>query len=500
MRKIGLFLFFLLWYTCSVQAQDFDELFNAFVSQNQQQFDGFEDSINAKFAKAISTYMKTFVGEQPKVKDTKPKPRIQPEMKKEEPLMLPEETEVPPTIQKSDLEPDVLETMPQEEPALPKPPSTSNPVVEQPLSQESKPKDSPVEQYNYIDFSLFGEKIQWVEKSFPNKLTGITSDDVSEFWVQLSECDYEEMLQRCRETKQTQNFNDWAVFQLVLSMAQQTYDLQYNEQVVFAVFMLNQLGMAAKVGFSSNHLFCLVAVAQQLYGIPYIDIANNRYYFFELNPTYDFKSGGLSFRTYDLEFPKKTQSLDMNIRQSLRSVKTAISEDSVCVNANMIELFKTYPQVEIDVYANAVPSEIFCHSIEQRFHTYIHTQSIYDDVSFLLSYMHSNFDYSTDTDQFGYEKPFFCEENYYYPKNDCEDRSVLFSFLVRYLLHLDVVLVDYPGHIAVAVNFPMEVGGESVQYNGKKYVICDPTYNGASIGMEMSGFSAADRTIIPLYR
>ena len=48
MRKIGLFLFFLLWYTCSVQAQDFDELFNAFVSQNQQQFDGFEDSINAK--------------------------------------------------------------------------------------------------------------------------------------------------------------------------------------------------------------------------------------------------------------------------------------------------------------------------------------------------------------------------------------------------------------------------------------------------------------------
>ena len=42
---------------------------------------------------------------------------------------------------------------------------------------------------------------------------------------------------------------------------------------------------------------------------------------------------------------------------------------------------------------------------------------------------------------------------FYYPYCDCEDRSVLYSYLVRNLLKLDVVLLDYPNHIATAVCF-----------------------------------------------
>ena len=95
---------------------------------------------------------------------------------------------------------------------------------------------------------------------------------------------------------------------------------------------------------------------------------------------------------------------------------------------------------------------------------------------------------------------FFCEENYYYPQNDCEDRSVLFAFLVRHLLRLDVVLVDYPGHIPTAVHFNENVPGTAIMNNGKRYVICDPTYIGASIGTEMPGFKPEDRTVIPIKR
>lgn len=166
----------------------------------------------------------------------------------------------------------------------------------------------------------------------------------------------------------------------------------------------------------------------------------------------------------------------------------------------MIDLFKTYPQVDIEVYANATPSEEFCASVNRVIKPHIENLTPYKAVSYLLNYVQYNFKYATDDEQFGYEKPFFCEESYYYPKNDCEDRGVLFSFLVRYLLKMDVILIDYPGHIAAAVHFPTDVKGESVMYNGKRYVICDPTYIGASIGMEMSDFKPEDRTVVPVER
>ena len=99
--------------------------------------------------------------------------------------------------------------------------------------------------------------------------------------------------------------------------------------------------------------------------------------------------------------------------------------------------------------------------------------------------MQTAFQYQTDDEQFGYEKPFFVDEVFYYPYCDCEDRSILYSYLVRTLMGLDVVLLDYPNHIATAVCFDENVSGDYLMVEGKKYVVCDPTYIGASIGNAM---------------
>ena len=228
-------------------------------------------------------------------------------------------------------------------------------------------------------------------------------------------------------------------------------------------------------------------------------MAENHYYIFELNPAYVNRDGAFSFRTYDVPFPEPTQGLDMNVSQPLKSAEFPdIVDSAINISTSMIELFGTYPQVDIAVYANARPSNVFCQSVEQVFQPYLRTQTTVEAVDFLLAYLQYGFDYATDEEQFGHEKPFFCEENYYYPQNDCEDRSVLFAFLVRHLLHLDVVLIDYPGHIATAVHFNEDVPGNSVMHSGKRYVICDPTYIGAPIGIEMPEFTAADRTVVPL--
>ena len=106
----------------------------------------------------------------------------------------------------------------------------------------------------------------------------------------------------------------------------------------------------------------------------------------------------------------------------------------------------------------------------------------------LINFVQTAFDYKTDGDQFGYEKPFFVDELFYYPYSDCEDRAVLYSYLVRTLMGLDVVLLEYPNHMATAVCFDENIDGDYITVSGKKYIICDPTYIGASIGLAMSQF------------
>ena len=103
----------------------------------------------------------------------------------------------------------------------------------------------------------------------------------------------------------------------------------------------------------------------------------------------------------------------------------------------------------------------------------------------LLDFVQTGFGYQTDEEQFGREKTFFADEMFYYENSDCEDRAILYSILVKDLLGLDVVLLDYPAHVAAAVCFNAEVQGDYFDIEGKKYTICDPTYIGASCGQAM---------------
>lgn len=477
MKKIlGFLLLGWMLMPVMVNGQNFEDEFNAFLKQNEQTFNRFSDSINRVFAESIEANMRAFTGEKPKIKDPRPKPKKQPEITSEETPVIPQE-----------LKPESPVEEPQNDPE-------ESPVNQIPIAP-------PAENLNILEFNLFGEDFKVATRPFPKRLSGITAKDVSNFWIQLSESDYGNLLQKCKTAQTESGFNDWAVFQLVAQMAEETYPKQYNEQVVMTVFLLNQLGMEAKVGFSNAHLFCLIAVAQQVYGVSFVDISNYRYYTIEMNPDYFDQNGGAQFRTYDVPFPAKTEALDMNIPQPLKSSNFPdIVDSAINISLIMIELYKTYPQVDIDVYANARPSSIFCKSVEEAFKPYLKTQTQAEAVDFLLAYLQYGFDYATDEEQFGYEKPFFCEENFYYPQNDCEDRSVLFTFLVRHLLHLDVVLIDYPGHLATAVRFDEDVPGEAIMYKGKRYVICDPTYIGAPVGMEMPDFKPEDRTVIPVER
>ena len=104
--------------------------------------------------------------------------------------------------------------------------------------------------------------------------------------------------------------------------------------------------------------------------------------------------------------------------------------------------------------------------------------------------------YKTDQDQFGYEKFNFPEESIFYPYIDCDDRAVLFSYLVRELTNSGVIGLDYPTHVSTGVHFKGNVEGNAIIYNNKRYLSCDPTYTGAVTGMIMPKFYKVTPKII----
>ena len=90
------------------------------------------------------------------------------------------------------------------------------------------------------------------------------------------------------------------------------------------------------------------------------------------------------------------------------------------------------------------------------------------------------------------------DETLFYPYSDCEDRSILFAFLVKNLTGLKVVALHYPNHIATAVRFNDNIEGDHIVYRGQKYLISDPTFINADIGMVMPKFKGVKPQVIPV--
>jgi len=106
-----------------------------------------------------------------------------------------------------------------------------------------------------------------------------------------------------------------------------------------------------------------------------------------------------------------------------------------------------------------------------------------------------------DDKVWGHDRAFFAEESLFYPYCDCEDRSILFTRLVRDLLGLDCILIYYPGHLASAVHFTeREVNGDYIILNNIKYIVSDATYIGAPVGRTMPGMNNEKAKVILLER
>lgn len=332
-------------------------------------------------------------------------------------------------------------------------------------------------------------------------LNGLNENAIADAYEALCNSDYKPLLADCAQIQKDLRLNDWGVFTLVRQVAD-TYCGTANESIVMQQFLLNEMGYKARMArkATEDKMMLFVATDCSIYAHPYITLNGQNYYNLSGN------NEQCQFYMCQKDSPKAKNSVGMQLKEaplfpgtvvsSTHQAKGSAARVTVDVPKALMDFYKDYPQCDYSVYFNAPVNAAMENRILSSLAPLVQGRNEADAANILINFVQTAFQYQTDGQQFGYEKPFFVEELFYYPYSDCEDRAMLFSYLVRKLLGLDVVLLDYPEHIATAVRFNGNVSGDYLMVNGRKYIVCDPTYIGASIGMTMPRYKTVSAKVL----
>ena len=331
---------------------------------------------------------------------------------------------------------------------------------------------------------------------------------IPDAWERIARSDYYAIVNQFGMVAERMQLNDWGYYTLVRKFAHRLFPDDYNSQVLFSCFVLNKSGYIAKIGFSNDDLYLLLSSEQEIFEKPYLHIESKRYYAFSFNPNR--KAGNPSLTTYEGDYHRTDRQISfaykrrMNFPKDLKEKELSFSFDGisyripVTYNQALVDFYQEMPLVGFEVTLGAPLSEDCLRSLRKGLMPLMRGKSEREQANILLRFVQKAFPYQTDQQQFGTEKYFYPEELFYFPYSDCEDRSALYSTLVRELMGLDVMGVIFPQHVATAVRFKTFSDGDHLTYNRDKYLICDPTYIGADVGQCMEKLRNAPAQLIVL--
>jgi hypothetical protein len=474
--------------------QQWKQLQAGSVQQQKQAFKKYKDERDKDFSAFLKTQWKEVDILKGEVRDEQPKPDVMP---------------IAPPVTRSDPQPD-----PQSESKVLRKPSVVLPVSEIP-AVKPEPETEPFKpKLPYIDatgeslqFEFYGKQIMlYYDASLARPLDrGVDKHVISDYWSNLSQADFEKLVTQLERWKKELQLNDWAYVLLLNRFALEVNNNRRNEAALLSWFLLIKSSYRARLAYDHSAIYLLLPSQHEMFDVLYFTYDRTRYYVVEpdgvkVNP-------GRVF-TYDGEYPRANRFLDMRVTSdvaageaSQRRFLTFQFEGEtynieVTYDRERIRFFETYPQLDLGLYFSSGVYRATATPLQQQLAESMRGMSELKAVNFLLRFTQTALQYETDDQQFGRENYLFPEETIFYPYSDCEDRAVLFAWLVSTLLGLEVVGLDYPGHVATAVHFNSKINGDSISFQGKRYVVTDPTYINARAGMSMPQFKKYSPTVV----
>lgn len=327
---------------------------------------------------------------------------------------------------------------------------------------------------------------------------------ISDFWKHLSTKDYPSFLDQAEQVRSQLSLNDYGYAQLLEQIGEQIYGQDTHEATLFTWFMLTQSGFGTRIAYNRQGVYLLIKTSPGVFRTTYFTINGSKFYGLSFSESYAQLPDKLY--TYEGDYPK-SKAKELNLRfaalptlpqkQEMRTLSFSYKDTSytfeVPVDQQIVNYFKNYPKANLDLYFNSRMQGATHDKLISSLEPLLDNKSDIEKVNILLRFVQRSFEYQTDQEQFNEEKKMFPMEALYYPANDCDDRTILFGYLLEHLTDLDYVVLRYPGHLTPAVHFSSNPPsgsqvGNPITYNGKSYYVSDPTYFGADAGMIMPDY------------
>lgn len=486
------------------QKQNFEE-FRKEIFSNYKEF---RNTLLEQYADFLNGEWHEYQSLKGERKYTEPKPAKAPVAVEPEPYPEPIGPEDIPHIYVPDIAEEPEATPPAETPVITEtpPPAETPVIVDFPLEKpvisivpdteelpliSPRPESAPTAQFSFYEIPV---EVPRVEFNILGEMA--TTSDYAQNWQLLADADVaNRTVPLLTKAAALMGLNDYLTFQLVKSYVESTFP-EHPDSPRFSTihYLLANMGYDARIAETSDGTpLLLIPFDQNVYARSYMLLDGQRYYIFAPDSFNMDLLGSKTILTcripdnveHGRPFGLIVGELNIPYDPYPFELKGANLKLSGEINRNLIPILYRYPQMEIDGFARSNLQPELREDLTRQLREQLAGMKDRDAVNSLLKFTQKAFQYATDEDNHGFEKPYFLEESLYYPKNDCEDRAIFYTYFLWNALGKEAQLISFPGHEAATVNMGVPINGTSYEYKGETFYISDPTYIGASTGMVM---------------
>ncbi len=389
-------------------------------------------------------------------------------------------------------------------------PYTKQTIIGKPIAPVEPTPQAPTKSNVLLYLPFYGSTATLIQPFESAWLPGtpLTNARIAQWWEKMAkDPKSSKQVYAFRTAANELNLKGWPLFQLVKTYVSQL-PISASHQRMLAWYYLNRLGYDARLGIDGSGSSILLATTDaELYGTTFFreNSTGKQFYFLMKND----KLPGNQFLTYKpATYDNAAKPLEMNelgfelSQKEQASIKRSFAFQGKSIHytfnfdKNRLNLLATWPQAAFKTYAQPVPQ---LRELTEEIRKRCSSLSNREKADYLLAMVQNSLAYQEDEKQFGTERHLFPEETLVMPFSDCEDRSFLYATLMKMAFNFDVILVDYPGHVATAVRLgDPNKDDDAFTWKGQTWIICDPTYMNATSGMSMPDFKKVTPEIIAL--
>jgi hypothetical protein len=345
---------------------------------------------------------------------------------------------------------------------------------------------------NTIQFDFCGESISFdFDKRLVPDVPVLSNEaSVRAFYQSLNSKDYDPIINALQAYKEKFKPDDWLFYQLIRKAAQQISPKtdDYHRYTLYKWYFLSRSGYDARLAISNDYILFYIYCGENTYNIPNrvvdgkqyvclnyhdygnnIDFQKNKFDVVELPVT-----GAQNSFSYKITHLPEFRSTDYKVKDLRFNYNDNEYHYKVKLNNQIQSLFINYPVVDYALYLNIPLSHETYYSLIPLLKKNVKGMSVKNGVDYLMRFTRYAFLFEPDTQVFGSEKRLSPEQTLLYDQSDCEDRVALFYCLVKEIYNLPMIVLSYPKHVTIAVQFNKPVG-QPIIYNGNKYTVCEPT-------------------------